>query len=94
MVNFGLPLAPGFLFDSGRVRVLDSRGAEIRAAVRPPEPWRVDGKEGSLRSVQIQFRADFRCQPEQLVTVIFGEPRTRSLETFVPVVDTLSNPIA
>src|SRR5690242_15119877 len=52
-VNFGLPLAPGFLSDASLVRVYDAGGAEVRAAVRPLEPWRIDGRDGSIRSVQI-----------------------------------------
>src|SRR5688572_23574843 len=68
-VNFGVPLPPRFLRDARMVRVLDSRRSEIGAAVRSLEPWRIDGKPGTIRSVQIQFRADFRNEQTQRVTV-------------------------
>ncbi len=89
MVNFGVPLPPRFLRDARMVRVLDSRGSEIEAAVRSLEPWRIDGKPGTIRSVQIQFRADFRNAQTQRVTVAFGKARTRNAERFVPVIETL-----
>ena len=60
VVNFGLPLPPGFLYDPAMVRLYAENGAEIQAAVRSLEPWRIDGKDGAIRSLQIQFRADFR----------------------------------
>ena len=60
LVNFGLPLPPGFLSDAAMVRVYAENGTEIEAAVRSLEPWRIDGKDGTIRSLQIQFRADFR----------------------------------
>src|SRR5947209_7892944 len=47
LVNFGLPLPPGFLSDAGMVRVYAEHGDEIEAAVRSLEPWRIDGKDGA-----------------------------------------------
>lgn len=92
MVNFGLPLPPGFLEDASLVRVIDSRDLEVEAAVRPLEPWRIDGKDGSIRSVQIQFQADFHAGKTQAVKVVFGTPRLRNSSRFVPVVETLIDP--
>ncbi|MFB3828549.1 MAG: hypothetical protein ACE15B_17405 [Bryobacteraceae bacterium] len=91
-VNFGLPLPPGFLWDASLVRVYDGRGAEIPAAVRSLEPWRIDGKQGSIRSVQIQFQADFRGQTTQQVKVSFGRARTKTVPHFLRVADTLIEP--
>ena len=88
-VNFGLPLAPGRLSSAKLVRVYDAGGGEIEAAVRALEPWRIDGKEGAIRSVQIQFRADFSRQPTQRVKVTFGQPRRKDSKRFVPVAETL-----
>jgi len=89
LVNFGLPLPPGFLSDAGMVRVYAENGHEIEAAVRSLEPWRIDGKDGSIRSVQIQFRADLRGHSRLPIRVAFGRRRTKSSTAFVPVADTL-----
>lgn len=91
-VNFGLPLPPGFLSDANMVRVAGPGGGEIEAAVRALEPWRIDGKDGTIRSVQIQFQADFRSAKTQTVRVVFGKPRTRNAARFVPVEETLVEP--
>ncbi len=91
-VNFGLPLPPGFLNDAGLVRVSTPAGQEIEAAVRPLEPWRIDGKDGSIRSIQIQFQANFDREKTQRVKVVFGKPRRKNSSRFVPVVDTLIEP--
>src|SRR6266567_5441487 len=53
VVSFGLPLPPGFLADPRRVRVVTETGEEISAAVRSLEPWRIGGREGSIRSLLI-----------------------------------------
>ena len=58
-VSFGLPLPHGFLHDAQKVRVIDERGSELACAVRSLEPWRIGGREGSIRSLLIQFKADF-----------------------------------
>src|SRR3954447_3857514 len=50
-VSFGLPLPPGFLTDSKRVRVTDDSGQEVTAAVRSLEPWRIGGRQGSIRAL-------------------------------------------
>jgi hypothetical protein len=89
VVSFGLPLPPGFLNDFRTVRVLDENGNELMAAVRSLEPWRTRGRDGSIRSLLIQFKADFSHQKEQRVVVHFdGRPRSRGSE-FVPVAKTL-----
>src|SRR5215212_9290005 len=71
VVSFGLPLPPGFLNDRNEVRVLAEDGTELVAAVRSLEPWRIGGREGSIRSVLVQFKADFFKQKTQRVTVRF-----------------------
>jgi hypothetical protein len=91
-VNFGLPLPPGFLNDANLVQLLDSQGAEIDAAVRALEPWRIDGTDGAIRSIQIQFQADFQREKTRQVTVAFGKPRAGRTRQFVPVVETLIEP--
>src|SRR5690242_11211602 len=89
VVNFGLPLPPGFLADAVMARVYAEDGAEIEASVRPLEPWRIDGKDGAIRSLQIQFRRDFRGRSRLRVTVAFGQRRSKSSAAFVPVAETL-----
>jgi hypothetical protein len=89
-VNFGLPLPPGFLDDAGLVRVVSASDKEIEAAVRSLEPWRIDGKQGSIRSLQIQFRARFEREKTQTVRIVFGSPpRLKHSAHFIPVSDTL-----
>jgi hypothetical protein len=93
IVNFGLPLPPGFLYDAGLVRVLTASGKEIQAAVRPLEPWRIDGKQGSIRSLQIQFRSSFDHEKTQTVKMVFGSPSSlKHTSHFIPVSDTLIDP--
>jgi len=91
-VNFALPLPPGFLGDTGLVRIYAATGDEIEAAVRSLEPWRMDGKDGSVRSIQIQFQADFGREKTRRVTVAFGRPRRKSAKGFLPVAETLIEP--
>jgi len=88
-VSFGLPLPHGFLHDSQRVRVIDERGSEMPAAVRSLGPWRIGGREGSIRSLLIQFKADFSSQRTQRVTVKFDSRRSQNDLHFVPVSQTL-----
>src|SRR5690242_15941800 len=71
-VSFGLPLPFGFLSDAQKVRVVDEQGTELPVAVRSLEPWRIGGRDGSIRSLLIQFKADFSSQKTQRVTVSFG----------------------
>jgi hypothetical protein len=91
-VNFALPLPPGFLGDTNLVRIYDASGDEIEAAVRSLEPWRMDGKDASVRSIQIQFQGDFGREKTRRVTVAFGRPRRKSAKGFLPVAETLIEP--
>jgi hypothetical protein len=88
-VSFGLPLPFGFLDDVQKVRVVDERGVELRCAVRSLEPWRIGGREGSIRSLLVQFKADFSTQKTRRVTVRFDSRQNRSRSDFVPVAQTL-----
>ncbi len=91
-VSFGVPLPPGFLKDARFVRLLDARSREIPASVRPLEPWRIDGKDGSIRSVLVQFTADFSRGGAQSVKVVFGRKRRKDGARFVPIAGTLRDP--
>lgn len=88
-VSFGLPLPPGFLRDERKVRVVDERGTELPAVVRSLEPWRAGGREGSIRSLLIQFKADFSKQKTQRVRVTFDGRQRSARADFVPVSQTL-----
>ena len=88
VVSFGLPLPYGFLNDPHKVMIVDERGIEFPAAVRSLEPWRTGGKEGSIRSLLIQFKSDFSKEKTQRITVTFNEVRP-SNKDFVPVSKTL-----
>src|SRR4051794_29711883 len=89
VVSFGLPLPFGFLRDAQKVRIFDERGAEVMAAIRSLEPWRTGGREGSIRSLLIQFKLDFSKQKTQLIFVRFNARRSHSDAIFVPVSQTL-----
>ncbi|HEV7893183.1 MAG TPA: hypothetical protein VGP08_21385 [Pyrinomonadaceae bacterium] len=89
VVSFGVPLPPGLLSDARRARVVDASGAEVVAAIRSLEPWRMGGREGAVRSLLVQFKRDFSREREQKVKVVFERPRGRRVEEFVPVSRTL-----
>lgn len=91
-VSFGLPLPQGLLSDTKRVTVLDDKGLEISAAVRSLEVWRTGGKDGSIRSLLIQFKADFSPDRTQRIKVVFDKARRKSRDNFVPVSQTLIDP--
>jgi hypothetical protein len=88
LVSFGLPLPPGFLSDPKRVRLVDDARQELTAAVRPLEPWRIGGKQGSIRSLLIQFTLDFSQQRTQRIKIVF-RPRRKDKTDFVSVEKTL-----
>jgi len=89
IVSFGLPLSFGFLHDSQKVKIVDEHGAEVPAAVRSLEPWRTGGRDGSIRSLLIQFRTDFSKQKTRRVVISFNPRRIHNSPAFVPVSQTL-----
>lgn len=89
LVSFGLPLPVGFLHDPRRVKVLAENGEELTAAVRSLEPWRIGGRDASIRSLLIQFKSDFSRQRTQRVKVRFNQPRKKNQNDFAPITATL-----
>jgi hypothetical protein len=89
LVSFGLPLPSGFLNDASRVRVVGDDGAELVAAVRSLEPWRVGGKAGSIRSLLIQFPLDFSKRKSREVTVWFDRRAKQTRSEFASIASTL-----
>jgi len=90
LVSFGLPLPPGFLTDPLRVRVVNETGSELSAAVRSLEPWRMGGRQGSIRAILIQCTLDFSRERTRRVKVQF-QPRRKNEPHFVAVEKTLIN---
>ena len=84
-VSFGLPLPFGFQKYAENVRVVDERGVELQAAVRSLEPWRIGGQERYIRSLLIQFKADFSKQKTRQVTVSFDGRESPPRSEFVPI---------
>src|SRR4030095_13347902 len=89
LVSFGVPLPFGFLNDPYKVRIQNENGTEIAASVRSLEPWRAGGREDSIRSLLIQFKANFSQKRKQRVTVSFNGPRRKIENNFAPVSQTL-----
>ena len=89
VVSLGLTLPPNFLSDQRRIRVIDANGQEIESSVRTLEPWRLHGRDGSIRSLLIQFKKDFSRERAQRVHVVFHQLRRRDGKGLVPVSKTL-----
>jgi hypothetical protein len=89
LVSFGLPLPFGFLSDPRKVRVLAEDRQEKTAAVRSLEPWRRGGRDGSVRSLLIQFKSDFSRKQTQRFRILFHHARQKSSNDFVSVSQTL-----
>jgi hypothetical protein len=75
LVNLGIPLPPGLLFDPGRLRILDANGVEVPASVETALTWHF--RDNSVRAVKVQFYADLRDGARQYRFDITA-PRTRS----------------
>lgn len=84
-VMFGVPLPPGALQDLSRVQLLDVKGQEIDASIRPLETWRIDGHDGSIRSIGVSLRADFSTKRSQAVRIVFNAPPRAHVGTLQPV---------
>jgi hypothetical protein len=89
LVSFGLPLPFGFLRETRNVRVAADDGSELVAAIRSLEPWRVGGRDESIRSVLVQFKLDFSKHKHQQVTVRFDRRPRKTTSEFVSVANTL-----
>ena len=89
VVSFGLPLPPGFLADPRRIKIIAADGQELAAYARSLEPWRLEGETRSIRSLLIQFKADFSRARTQRVKVVFHRQRRKERTEFVPVQNTL-----
>jgi hypothetical protein len=73
------------------VRVVNEAGEEFRLALRTLEPWRIGGREGSIRSLLIQLTADFTGARTKRIKILF-EPRRLTDNSLVQVEQTLIKP--
>ena len=78
-VSVGIPLPPGVLRDPHLVRILDARGEEIPADVKPMLRWVT--RDGSLRAVRAQFRAQL-AKGETRFSFALGSPRQKQMAAF------------
>ena len=87
-VSFGLPFGPGWLADHGNIRVLRDDGSEIPAFTQPLAHWWIDGKQGSPRSVLVQFDVPCADRSPRAVTITWDRPRTCFRKAATPAADT------
>lgn len=87
-VSFGVPFPPGALNDDAQVTVFQGE-KELPVATKTLAPWRIDARNGSPRSILVQFPLDFSGRPEQTVIVRWDKPRARQLNELKPVRDLL-----
>lgn len=88
IVSFGVPFPPNAIKDDSEVAVFQG-DKELPVATKVLAPWRIDAKEGSPRSVLVQFPIDFGGKAEQVVTARWDRPRTQRLDQLTPVKDLL-----
>ena len=87
-VSFGVPFPPNAISNDSQVAVFLG-DKELPIVTKVLAPWRIDAKEGSPRSVLIQFPLDFTSKTQQTVTVRWDKPRTQKLDKLTPVKDLL-----
>lgn len=88
-VSFGVPFPPGAIKEDAEVSV--SQGdTELPVASKVLAPWRIDARDGSPRSVLVQFPLDFSGKAEQAVTVRWDKPRTKNGDKLKPAKDLLT----
>ena len=68
-VTLGIPMPPGVLRDPKLLRILDSHGNEVPAAVTSTLTWHF--RDGSIRAVRVQFHA-----APGAYAFVLGTPRT------------------
>jgi hypothetical protein len=88
VVSFGLPFGPGWLGDDKQIRVTGADGQEVPVFTKPLVSWWIDRKQGSLRSVIVQFEASFKDKTPQKATVAWDKPRAKSRPAMTPIAET------
>ncbi len=90
LVNVAVPCPPGFLPDAQTIRAFDATGAGLEITTWPLEPWRIDGRSGTIRSVLIQWMVDGSRPVETRIRVRFDlAGRAGSDRRARPVAETL-----
>jgi hypothetical protein len=88
LVSFALPFAPGVLKDAGAIKIQGPGGKELPVFTQELVRWRLDNKEGTVRSVLVQFECPVAAGETKKINVQYGAAgKTRA--TAVPVEDTL-----
>lgn len=76
LVSVGIPFPPGMLRDTRLLRIIDASGKEVPAAVQPTLRW--FAKDGSIRAVRAQFRAQLHGKLQTFYFAL-GQPRRWNL---------------
>lgn len=84
VVSFGVPFAPEVLSDDHRLRATDEGGRELPVYTEPLAHWWIDGKQGTLRSVLVQFE----MPASKKVTLSWDKPRAASRGKRTPSAET------
>jgi hypothetical protein len=87
VVSFGLPFAPGDLLQDHLIYVTDEAGVEVAVYTAPIASWWIDGRQGSLRSVLVQFDMDFAGE-ERWVRIGWDGRRERQRSSRTPIAET------
>lgn len=87
VASFGLPFPPGVMPDDSRISVEDAAGQEVPLFTKPLVKWWIDRKEGTIRSVLVQFevRLPDRSKTPQKFLVRWDKARTKNRPEEVPV---------
>ena len=87
LASFGLPFPPDMIPDDSRISVEDAAGKEVPVFTKPLVKWWIDRKEGTNRSVLVQFevRVPDRAKTPQKFLVRWDKVRTRNRPEQVPV---------
>ena len=93
IVSFAIPFGPGVLTDATAIKVTDATGKALPVFTKALLPWRIDGKEGTIRSLLVQFELAVAPGQEAKVTVEYGTPGNAKRPTEVPVAKTLTEDI-
>jgi hypothetical protein len=87
-VSFAIPFPPGVLKEARLIRVHGPAGEELPVFTKELVPWRLDNKEGTVRSVLVQFECPVAAGETKKINVHYGAAgQTRA--TAVPVTETM-----
>ncbi|MCZ7646044.1 MAG: hypothetical protein M5U26_12285 [Planctomycetota bacterium] len=88
-VSFGVPFPPGLLKDAANLKATDAADRPVPLFTQELCRWRIDGKEGDVRAVLVQFDCEVPAGAEVKVTLYYGAPGEPRRAEAVAVADTL-----